>query len=48
MEELFPALSVLVERYYLMPVQRLRGVGRPSVHYRVNRYFEQEWTRGVA
>ena len=49
MEDLQPALSVLTERYHLIPIQpSRRGVGRPSVSYRVNRHFEKEWTNGMA
>lgn len=43
-----PALGLLVDRGYLIPVPHAPGPGRPSPTYRVNRYFQQEWIDGMA
>ena len=44
MDDLRPALAVLLERNYIFLLPSERRVGRPSVAYRVHRSFEREWT----
>jgi len=43
LDNLLPALAVLVERGYVFPVQLDKRVGRPSHGFRVNRNLTEAW-----
>jgi hypothetical protein len=43
MDEIRPAIEALIERGYLFPLPLNKGVGRPSLSFRVNRRIVARW-----